>query len=290
MSALTRLQQYAPQGSAGDTSATLIIFPFAKTTVSLDEVKLVLLNPIFALLIVAASGVAFMLNNQILCEFDCNRTVAFAMWIIATATHAGIYLGSIALLCVLPIFQRWPIYEPALLLICTTIASPIGFGLFLYFGLTDSELADVITGSVLRTYIPSEIAAICYFWFLRDRLLPKPEAEVTDRSVSTLQVAGVDYPWTNFVYARAQNQYVEVVTKNGKQLHIGSLKSISEQVSEDQGIMIHRSYFVSKSAVNQIRVDDGKVSVSMANGDRIPVARRLAVEVKRQLNHAEISR
>ena len=87
-------------------------------------------------------------------------------------------------------------------------------------------------------------------------------------------------------YFIADQKYVSVVHRNGRDLIEDSLKSLEEEFA-DRFVRIHRSAVVAVSAIDTLRrEDDGRTRVMLRDfdsNDDLVVSRRHAADVKRRL-------
>jgi len=70
-----------------------------------------------------------------------------------------------------------------------------------------------------------------------------------------------------------QDHYVEVVTEKGKTLVLMRLSDAVKETGTVAGLQIHRSHWVALDAVKRVIKADGKVTVELQNGERLPVSR-----------------
>lgn len=73
--------------------------------------------------------------------------------------------------------------------------------------------------------------------------------------------------------------YLNVTTKGGSALVLGSLKTYAPALSE-LGLQTHRSHWVAKAYVRKVHVGGDNAYCMMINGDRIPIARSKRKAVK----------
>lgn len=75
------------------------------------------------------------------------------------------------------------------------------------------------------------------------------------------------------VYLKADLNYVHVFTTRGQTMVLYSLARAAEELG-DQGLLVHRSYWVAKAAVQQVRRTGGQMELTLRDGSRVPVSRR----------------
>ena len=77
-----------------------------------------------------------------------------------------------------------------------------------------------------------------------------------------------------------QDHYVEVVTEKGTSLVLMRLSDAIKETGAVAGLQIHRSHWVARDAVKRVIRTDGKVSVELRSGIRLPVSRGYLDAVK----------
>ncbi len=80
-----------------------------------------------------------------------------------------------------------------------------------------------------------------------------------------------------------QDHYVNVVTYKGKQLILMRLIDAVDELKGLDEIQIHRSYWVAKNAVANVKKSNGKMIIKIKNGDELPVSRSRQKAVKSAL-------
>ena len=70
-----------------------------------------------------------------------------------------------------------------------------------------------------------------------------------------------------------QDHYVEVITEKGKVLVLMRLSDAIKETGGIAGLQIHRSHWVARDAVKRAIKGDGKVSLELQGGVRLPVSR-----------------
>jgi DNA-binding LytR/AlgR family response regulator len=77
-----------------------------------------------------------------------------------------------------------------------------------------------------------------------------------------------------------QDHYVEVVTEKGTSLVLMRLSDAIKETGAVAGLQIHRSHWVARDAVKRVIRTDGKVSLELRSGIRLPVSRGYLDAVK----------
>jgi DNA-binding LytR/AlgR family response regulator len=77
-----------------------------------------------------------------------------------------------------------------------------------------------------------------------------------------------------------EDHYVDIVTDKGKTLVLMRLADAMRETSGVDGLQIHRSHWVATGAVVKSHRTDGKLSLELRNGMRLPVSRGYLPAVK----------
>jgi hypothetical protein len=77
-----------------------------------------------------------------------------------------------------------------------------------------------------------------------------------------------------------EDHYVEIVTDKGKTLVLMRLADAMREAAGVPGLQIHRSHWVARDAVVKAHRADGKLSLDLSNGLRLPVSRGFMPAVK----------
>jgi DNA-binding LytR/AlgR family response regulator len=77
-----------------------------------------------------------------------------------------------------------------------------------------------------------------------------------------------------------EDHYVDIVTDRGKALVLMRLADAMRETGGVAGLQIHRSHWVARDAVVKTHRSDGKVSLELSNGIRLPVSRGFLPAVK----------
>lgn len=82
----------------------------------------------------------------------------------------------------------------------------------------------------------------------------------------------------------AQDHYVEFTTTTGKKLVRMRMREAIAQMQGQDGLSVHRSYWVAKDAIEALQKSGGKHFLLLSNGDKIPVAASKLAAVKKALS------
>ena len=82
-------------------------------------------------------------------------------------------------------------------------------------------------------------------------------------------------PLSNILYFESQNRKVYVTRINGKEEYYGTLKDVEKQVKDYGFLQIHKSFIINPQYVEVY----GKTTITMSNGDVLPVSRDKQKEI-----------
>ena len=77
-----------------------------------------------------------------------------------------------------------------------------------------------------------------------------------------------------------EDHYVDIVTDRGKTLVLMRLADAIRETAGVDGLQIHRSHWVARNAVVRSHRADGRLSLELSNGLRLPVSRGFLPQVK----------
>lgn len=72
---------------------------------------------------------------------------------------------------------------------------------------------------------------------------------------------------------KAELHYIKVLTDQGSDLILYALKDAINELPEEQGMQVHRSYWVSFCAIADFKKDGRQGTIILVNGDEVPVSR-----------------
>lgn len=83
------------------------------------------------------------------------------------------------------------------------------------------------------------------------------------------------------IYLRSEEHYLKVVTTLGENLILYGLKNAIHDLEKLQvnGLLVHRSYWVSMKHIVKVDVESGLPKVHLSNGFKVPISRRKRSEV-----------
>ena len=79
---------------------------------------------------------------------------------------------------------------------------------------------------------------------------------------------------------KAELQYIKVVTSNGQELILYSLREAMIELSQSSGLQVHRSYWVASTAIQLFRSKGRQGELVLVDGAIVPVSRAKASQVK----------
>lgn len=98
--------------------------------------------------------------------------------------------------------------------------------------------------------------------------------DVNSEAGTTIEIDRKVFYISNIRYLKAQENYIFVATKMGNELLRGRITEVSDAISPEYGCQVHRSYWVSKFAVENIRRVPGNLEIKIKNDELfIPVSR-----------------
>jgi len=77
----------------------------------------------------------------------------------------------------------------------------------------------------------------------------------------------------NLLHLRMRDHYVEANTDAGSELILMRFGDALNEVEGIEGARVHRSHWVARSAVRRLLREDGKMTLELTNGTRVPVSR-----------------
>lgn len=198
---------------------------------------------------------------------------------IATATYflAIIFMTPVI---VLSGAERWH-WVATCLLAGVVSGIPIGFFVFLVntqiMGIDDVEWADLTRLIIICTVVA---IAVSFLGHLirpqsepRDAEQPEPSPPAFLKRLSP-QLRG------EILSLQAQDHYVEAVTTVGKELVLIRLGDAVEELNGIDGKRIHRSWWVSRSAIKGLKTEKDRLFVELDDARLIPVSRANEKTVK----------
>lgn len=130
--------------------------------------------------------------------------------------------------------------------------------------------------------------------------VPPPPSRSSESSVATEAKPQMEMPaaiaerlsrhlGSEIITLQAQDHYVRVVTPVGAELILYRFCDAIRELPPELGVRVHRSYWVSRAAVDRIMHRRGRHYLLMNNGERVPVSRTYLADARRMLCQAETS-
>lgn len=92
-------------------------------------------------------------------------------------------------------------------------------------------------------------------------------------------------PVSDIIYFEAQNDYVQIVTKNGKFLKQKTMKFFEKHLNPKNFVRIHRSYISSIPNIKQLHLlEKDTYRASLLNGEKLPVSKTGYIKLKQILD------
>ncbi|MFM9862742.1 MAG: LytTR family DNA-binding domain-containing protein [Micropepsaceae bacterium] len=215
-------------------------------------------------------------------SFSAPFWMRFAYWVPTMALGAGIGAGLNMWAEESPLFDRRPIARFLTVTTLLTAAMTLvayGFGVavfgpermrfspMLVFYVWVLTLVMSMAGAILRARRTTQAAAP----------LPAPAdirpAKLSQRLPVKLQDAAI-------LALQGEDHYVRIHTDKGSDLILLRLSDAITEMGQTPGARTHRSWWVSKAAVANVRRDNGRIALALTNGTEAPVSRGYASELR----------
>lgn len=112
----------------------------------------------------------------------------------------------------------------------------------------------------VRFFNPPEVAEVEPYFFVRENL------------------NYVQIPYNEVLYMKAQENFLQIVTKTQSFLPILSITKMEEQLKGDRFMRVHRSFLVNRSEISMI----GKNDIMLTNGQSIPIGDQYRTQINRK--------
>ena len=77
-------------------------------------------------------------------------------------------------------------------------------------------------------------------------------------------------------HLRMQDHYIEVHTEKGMEMVLLRFRDALQEVEGVEGMQVHRSHWVARAALDTVERRDGRITLRLVNGARVPVSRSFA--------------
>ncbi len=88
-----------------------------------------------------------------------------------------------------------------------------------------------------------------------------------------MQRLSVEYQAAELYAVSSEDHYVQAHTSQGKELILMRLSDALKELNEIDGLQIHRSWWVSRKGISEMVKENGKHSLILKSGERVPVSR-----------------
>lgn len=112
-----------------------------------------------------------------------------------------------------------------------------------------------------------------------------PAKPALDAQVAAFGDTIDDWPGVPVQRVRAVDHYLQLWTSRGTMLVRGRMRDALRRLPPAAGIQPHRSWWVALSEIDRLERRGRDLALLLRNGDRVPVARAHAAEVKRLLGN-----
>ncbi|MFN7055461.1 LytTR family DNA-binding domain-containing protein [Hyphomonas sp.] len=115
----------------------------------------------------------------------------------------------------------------------------------------------------------------------RSVLAPPPEpVQGASPAETFLSRLPMKYRRAELYAISAEDHYLRAHTSLGEELILMRLSDAMRELAGADGLQVHRSWWVAKSGIREVRRDNGKLTLVLASGKAAPVSRSFAPEVK----------
>lgn len=132
-----------------------------------------------------------------------------------------------------------------------------------------------------RGLILSLIFELLFLSFVLPVVRRRLDAKEETRHIT---VAGTHYPVDELAYVRSKEHFVEIVTQGSKHEMRARLGDVIAQLDEADGVLAHRSHWVSRLAIDSVVVENGNEFILTKTGERLPIARTRREQVLAWIN------
>lgn len=206
----------------------------------------------------------------------------FAYWVPTMALGAGIGAALSIWANQSPLFDRRPILRVVAVTTLMTIA-----------------MSGIAYGCAQLVFGPNQVrftsAFVFYVWFItvvmsfagailrarRTAAAATPLASLSGHAAPALtQRLPVKLQDAAILALQGEDHYVRVHTDRGSELILLRLTDAIAEMGSTPGARTHRSWWVSKAAIANVRRDNGRVALILSNGTEAPVSRGYAPELR----------
>lgn len=145
----------------------------------------------------------------------------------------------------------------------------------------------IFTANVLTNLAIGAIFLIAFDVLLAVRIRDGKPVLLRDSlsRISMMSIAGKKFEVSKVLMMSAQDHYIEVQFSDSTHLERGRLVDAVDQMTDVDGIVPHRSYWVSRKAVIRLERGPSGLFLRLRNGGTVPVARSRATAVRDWLDN-----
>lgn len=251
---------------------------FRKVQVSAGEIRATFLHPlVFAFILISTS--AFVAFDAAKLWVHMALWQATIIWLLAISLQIGLYVGLTLAWSWGQAHLRLPvIFLPILGLTAYAINYPLTV---LHVGLqTGRDFSEVMVPAVLVSGIFfSLIFEAIYFTFVFP-LVHQSFAGKNPAKIREINIAGESFRIDHILTLKGQEHFVLVTTEDGDHRLRARLSDIVSQTHKNDGILAHRSHWISRHAIAGLERENGADIILTHTGERLPVARPRQGEVR----------
>lgn len=100
---------------------------------------------------------------------------------------------------------------------------------------------------------------------------PEKTSKINPKLGVALTNAGIHDP-SQILALRAEDHYVRVILQDRSELILCKFADVVDGLSDQDGLRIHRSYWVSRTAVKSVRQRGGSQLIEIMSGDEVPIS------------------
>jgi LytTr DNA-binding domain len=207
--------------------------------------------------------------------------LGFSMWLVTIGT------GMASSAFIVPFifgtrFEPWPL-ALRILAGAALIAVPVTLSLYVFGAVIGRPMA---TGNLLVQYV--YVLAVCVIMVVggyalsRVREAPSGSSDLTapDAARAFLARLPLKYRQAELHAVSSEDHYLRVHTNLGEELILMRLADAVRELDGGGGLQVHRSWWVAKAAVRDVKRQGGKVSLVLPSGKEVPVSRSFMAEAK----------
>lgn len=91
----------------------------------------------------------------------------------------------------------------------------------------------------------------------------------------------------NIIAVKSNDHYCDIITDKGCHTELRRFKDILKELEAEDGLRVHRSYWISKRNVESVERSGNRTTLKMSNGDEVPVSLTYRKETLEYLEGSE---